>query len=219
MFNHTVCNQTLIRINKTNLPWFSFDEPAGVLSLGRVSFIYHLYAKCALLILEDPAKLPVSLLCCCCSLHQTWHSSGAFLLKSPSICSIFLKSKSSLLNPIDSGGHTCCMHPLEWMIFCICWNLPNRFNCSQQLVQPDYVVTVRRCRARGHCRRTLVKKDKSFWKGTENEVSPTEKSKVTSRDNFTLVTFHIIQGFTSPGSFIFITILDLFCFYKCLISS
>lgn len=120
LLNHTVCNQPLIRINETNLPWFSFKETAGALSLGRISFIHHLYPKCVFSILEDPENLPAlcksSLLHCFCSLHQTLHSSGAVLLNAPCVCNIFLKGKSSLLNPMDSGGHICCMGPLEWII-------------------------------------------------------------------------------------------------------
>lgn len=152
LLNHTVCNQPAIRINETNLPLFSFKEPAGVLSLGRISFIHHLCPKCVFSILEDPENLPVSLVCCSCFLHQTLHSSGAFLLNPPCVCNIFLRGRSSLLNPMDSEGHICCMHPLEWIIFSVCWNLPNGFNSFQQLVQTDNVATVRRCRARGKCR-------------------------------------------------------------------
>lgn len=141
LLNHTVCNQPLIRINEINLPWFSFKEPARVLprSLGRISFIHHLYLKCVFSILEDPENLPVSLLYCSCSLPQTSHSSGTFLLNPPCVCKIFLRGRPSLLNPMDFGGHICCMHPLEWIILGVCWNLPNGFNCFQQLVQPDSV--------------------------------------------------------------------------------
>lgn len=158
------------------------------------------------LILEDPANLPVSLLCCCCSLHQTLHSSGTFLLKPPSVRSVFLKGKPSLLNPMDSGGHACRMHPLESIIFCICWNLPNGFNCFQQLVQPDYVATVRRCRVRGCCRRISVRKTNVFERVQKMRYSQQKKSKVTSKDCFTLVTFQIIWGVISSGSSIVITI-------------
>lgn len=187
LFNHTVCNQPLIRINETNLPWFSFNKLAGVLSLGRVSFIHHLYLKCVLLILENPENLPVSLLCCCCSLHQTLHSSWAFLLKPPSVCNIFLRGKHRLSNPMDSGCHTCCVHTLEQIIFCTCWNLPNGFNCFQHLVQPAYVATVRRCRARGHCTRISVKKTSIFGRvqRMRNSQQQQQKIETTSADHFT----------------------------------
>lgn len=114
LLNHTVCNQPLIRINETNLPWFSFKETAGALSLGRISFIHHLYSKCVFSILEDPENLP--LLHCSCSLHQTLHPSGAFLLNPPCEGNISLRGRPSLLNPAGSGGHICCMGPLEWII-------------------------------------------------------------------------------------------------------
>lgn len=122
--------------------------------LGEFHFFHHLYPKCVFSILDDPENLPVSLLHCSCSLHPTLHSSGSFLLNPPCVCNIFLKCRPSLLNPMDSGGHICCMHPLEWIIFSICWNLPNGFNCFQQLVQPDSEATVKRSRARGNCRNT-----------------------------------------------------------------
>lgn len=153
LLNHTVCNQPLIRINETNLPWFSFKEPAGVLSLGRISFIHHLYA--AFSQFWKTQKICQSLLFrCSYSLHQTLHSSGAFLLNPPCAWNVSLRGRPSLSNPMDSGGHICCMHPLEWIIFSVCWNLPNGFNCFQQLVQPDSVATGKRCRARGNCRST-----------------------------------------------------------------
>lgn len=116
LLNHTVFNQPLIRINETNLPWFSFKETAGVLSLWRIQFIHHLYPKCVFSILEDPENLPVSLHGCFCCLHQTLHSSGAFLLNPPCVCYIFLRGRPSLLNLMDSGGHICCTCPLEWII-------------------------------------------------------------------------------------------------------
>lgn len=116
---------------------------------------FHLFTTCILNVFSQfctTQKICHSLLHCSCSLHQTLHSSEAFLLNPPRVCNIFPKGRPSLLNPIDSRGHICCMHPLEWIIFSICWNLSNGFNCFQQLVQPDSEATVKRCRARGNCR-------------------------------------------------------------------
>lgn len=116
LLNHTVCNQPWIGINETNLPWFSFKETAGAPSLGRISFIHHLYPRCVFSVLEDPENLLVSLLHCSCSLHQTLHPSGVFLLNPPCEGNIFPRGRPNLLNPVDSGGHICFMGPLEWII-------------------------------------------------------------------------------------------------------
>lgn len=65
----------------------------------------------------------------------------ASLLKTAA-CSIS-ESKPSLLNPSDSWGHICSLHPLEQGIFYIWWILPNGFNSLQQLVHIVCVVTAK----------------------------------------------------------------------------
>lgn len=67
---------------------------------------------------------------------------GGFLIKNCCMQHI-PESKPSLLNPSDSKGHICCMHPLKQGIFCIWWILPNGFNSLQQLVHIVCVVTAK----------------------------------------------------------------------------
>lgn len=101
LLNHTVCNQPLIRINETNVPWFDFKEPAGVLSLGRISFIHHLYPKHVFSILEDPEK-SASLFAL---LYLFLASNFAFLRGFPVKSSLCMKHISERQNqPLKSHG-------------------------------------------------------------------------------------------------------------------